>query len=99
MVDLKQVKLRFRRLKAHLDERTRRLFAAAESEANGRGGISAVSAGHRYFTPRDSARQEGTGWAGDQARGKVYASLGAVARRRSWKTRLSLWIWRNCWSL
>jgi len=44
LVDLKQVKGRFRSLKRHLDERTRRLFAAAESEAIGRGGISAVSA-------------------------------------------------------
>jgi len=44
MVDLKQVKNRFRSLQKHLDERTRRLFAAAESEAIGRGGISAVSA-------------------------------------------------------
>ena len=44
MVDLKQVKTRFRSLQKHLDERTRRLFAAAESEAIGRGGISAVSA-------------------------------------------------------
>jgi hypothetical protein len=44
MVDLKGVKRRFRSLRRHLDERTRRLFAAAESEAMGRGGISAVSA-------------------------------------------------------
>ena len=44
MVDLKQVKDRFRSLQKHLDERARRLFAAAESEAIGRGGISAVSA-------------------------------------------------------
>ena len=44
MVDLKQVKTRFRSLQKHLDERTRRLFAAAESEAIGQGGISAVSA-------------------------------------------------------
>lgn len=44
MVDLKPVKARFRSLKNHLDERTRRLFAAAESVAIGRGGISAVSA-------------------------------------------------------
>jgi len=44
MVDLKPVKARFRSLKKHLDERTRRLFAAAESAAIGRGGISAVSA-------------------------------------------------------
>jgi transposase len=43
LVDLKQVKARFRRLRKHLDERTRRLFAAAESEAMGRGGISAIS--------------------------------------------------------
>src|SRR5262252_818192 len=43
MVDLKQVKTRFRSLQKHLDERTRRLFAAAESEAIGRGGISAIS--------------------------------------------------------
>jgi len=44
MVDLKRVKTRFRSLHKHLDERTRRLFAAAESEAIGRGGISAVAA-------------------------------------------------------
>ena len=44
VVDLKQVKARSRSLKKHLDERTRRLFAATESEAIGRGGISAVSA-------------------------------------------------------
>src|SRR5215472_5542855 len=44
MVDRKQVRNRFRSLQKHLDERARRLFAAAESEAIGRGGISAVSA-------------------------------------------------------
>jgi transposase len=44
LVDLKQVKARFRRLRKHLDERARRLFAAAESEAIGGGGISAISA-------------------------------------------------------
>ena len=43
MVDLKGIQRRFRCLGRHLDERTRRLFAAAESEAIGRGGISAVS--------------------------------------------------------
>ena len=43
MVDLKHVRTLFRPLKRHLDERTRRLVAAAESEAIGRGGISAVS--------------------------------------------------------
>src|SRR3954452_20732541 len=43
MVDVKAIKLRFQRLTPHLDERTRRLFAAAESEAIGRGGISAVA--------------------------------------------------------
>jgi len=31
MVDLKPVEVRFRSLSKHLDERTRRLFAAAES--------------------------------------------------------------------
>ena len=44
MVEIKGVRRRFRSLRRHLDERTRRLFAAAESEAIGRGGISAVSA-------------------------------------------------------
>ena len=43
MVDIKQVKNRFRSLQKHLDERTRRLFAAAESEAIGYGGVSAVA--------------------------------------------------------
>jgi transposase len=42
-VQLRDIKTRFRRLTRHLDERTRRLWAATESESLGRGGISAVS--------------------------------------------------------
>jgi hypothetical protein len=37
------IRQRFQRLEKHLDERARRLFAAAEAEAFGRGGVSAVS--------------------------------------------------------
>lgn len=44
VVDLKPIKTRFLNLRNHLDERTRRLFAAAESESIGQGGISAVAA-------------------------------------------------------
>jgi hypothetical protein len=38
-----EIKLRFSQLEAWLDERTRRLWAAAESTAHGRGGISLVA--------------------------------------------------------
>ena len=38
-----EIKLRFSRLEAWLDERSRRLWAAAESAAHGRGGISLVA--------------------------------------------------------
>src|SRR6516225_8160006 len=43
MGDLAGVRTRFRSLERVLDERSRRLLAAAESRAWGRGGISAVS--------------------------------------------------------
>ena len=43
MGDLAGVRTRFRSLERVLDERSRRLLAAAESKAWGRGGISAVS--------------------------------------------------------
>jgi hypothetical protein len=56
MVDLKQIKTRFRSLQKHLDERTRRLFAAAKSEAIGRGGISAHFGRDGYFATGYSAR-------------------------------------------
>jgi DNA-binding phage protein len=42
-VDTHPVELRFRLLEAFFDERSRRLFAAAESIALGRGGITAVA--------------------------------------------------------
>lgn len=43
MVDPAPIRERFSRLSPHLDERGRRLFAAAEANANGHGGIAAVS--------------------------------------------------------
>ncbi len=43
MVDTAPIAARFKALSAVLDERTRRLLAAAESQAVGRGGISSVS--------------------------------------------------------
>src|SRR3954464_7680504 len=43
MVDAASIGERFRLLSPHLDERGRRLFAAAEAKAVGRGGIAAVS--------------------------------------------------------
>jgi hypothetical protein len=42
-VNHEDVRLRFRCLSAFLDERMRRLVAAAESEAMGYGGVSAVA--------------------------------------------------------
>ena len=43
VVDLTGIKARFEALASVLDERRRRLLAAAESQTIGRGGISAVS--------------------------------------------------------
>ena len=43
MIDKSGIKARFAALSPHLDERTRRLFAATEAQTAGRGGISAVS--------------------------------------------------------
>lgn len=43
MVDTASIRARYEALKPVLDERTRRLVAAAESQVAGRGGISAVS--------------------------------------------------------
>ena len=44
MIDRASIKARFETLAPHLDERSRRLFAASEARAAGRGGIAAVSA-------------------------------------------------------
>jgi hypothetical protein len=41
--DLARVTARYKALESFLDERTRRLLAAAESQTIGRGGISAIS--------------------------------------------------------
>src|ERR1019366_859316 len=43
MIDRASIKARFETLAPHLDERARRLFAATEARAAGRGGIAAVS--------------------------------------------------------
>lgn len=43
MIDLAAISARFQAVRGSLDERARRLVAAAESQAIGRGGISAVS--------------------------------------------------------
>ena len=43
MIDLSGIALRFKTVGGVLDERSRRLVAAAESKALGRGGVSAVS--------------------------------------------------------
>ncbi|HEY3936273.1 MAG TPA: ISAzo13 family transposase [Bryobacteraceae bacterium] len=43
VLDLAAISARYKALKGSLDERSRRLMAAAESQALGRGGISAVS--------------------------------------------------------
>ena len=43
MAEVEAIKRRFELLARHLDERTRRLLAASEAMAIGRGGASAVS--------------------------------------------------------
>ena len=43
MIDIAAIKARFEALEPVLDERARRLFAASEARAAGRGGVSAVS--------------------------------------------------------
>ena len=43
MVELDVIRARYASLSPHLDERGRRLFAASEARAAGRGGIAAVS--------------------------------------------------------
>lgn len=43
MIDRAGIKARFEMLAPHLDERARRLFAATEADAAGRGGVTAVS--------------------------------------------------------
>ena len=43
MIDIEAIRARFSQLSPHLDERGRRLFAAAEARAAGYGGIAAVS--------------------------------------------------------
>src|SRR4051794_8482735 len=43
VIDLAAISARYKAVKGSLDERARRLVAAAESQAIGRGGISAVS--------------------------------------------------------
>jgi hypothetical protein len=43
MIDRAAIKARFETLAPHLDERARRLFAATEARAAGRGGVAAVS--------------------------------------------------------
>ncbi|RUU77129.1 ISAzo13 family transposase, partial [Mesorhizobium sp. M7A.F.Ca.MR.362.00.0.0] len=43
MIDIDAIKARFDRLSPFLDERARRLFAANEALAAGRGGVTAVS--------------------------------------------------------
>ena len=43
MIDVVAIKARYDALAPHLDERARRLFAASEARAGGRGGVTAVS--------------------------------------------------------
>src|SRR5882757_7443164 len=44
MIDIVAIKARFETLAPYLDERARRLLAATEARAAGRGGVAAVSA-------------------------------------------------------
>ncbi|HEY2131863.1 MAG TPA: ISAzo13 family transposase, partial [Acetobacteraceae bacterium] len=44
MIDTASIKARFAALTPFLNERDRRLWAASEAEALGRGGVTAVSA-------------------------------------------------------
>ncbi|EQD38449.1 Transposase, Rhodopirellula-type, partial [mine drainage metagenome] len=44
MIDKETIRTRFEALSPHLNERARRLFAASEAQAAGRGGVAAVAA-------------------------------------------------------
>jgi DNA invertase Pin-like site-specific DNA recombinase len=44
VIDIEAIKSRFEALSPHLSERARRLFAASEAHAAGRGGVTAVAA-------------------------------------------------------
>jgi hypothetical protein len=47
MIDESAIRIRFKALGAGLDERARRLFAAAEARAAGGGGVRKLHVGHR----------------------------------------------------
>ena len=58
MADVAAITVRFEALKTVLDERCRRLLAAAESQAIGKGGISVVAKATRHFAACDSSRAD-----------------------------------------
>ncbi|MFL5254280.1 MAG: hypothetical protein ACJ8AI_15545 [Rhodopila sp.] len=60
MIDVDAIKTRFDMLSPILDERGRRLFAASEAQAAGRGGILAVHQAHRPCPQHDRPRLGGT---------------------------------------
>jgi hypothetical protein len=73
MIDKETIRTRFEALSPHLNERARRLFAASEAQAAGRGGVAAVAAATGV------ARSTiGRGLA--ELRGEQHASSGRIRR-------------------
>ena len=83
MIDVEALRTRYRRIAGFLDERGRRLFAANEALALGRGGVTAVSAASgiaRSTINRGIAELR----AGSNELGEVSGGAAVVARARSY---------------
>ena len=87
MIDVEALRTHYRRIAGFLDERERRLFAANEALALGRGGVTAVSAASgiaRSTINRGIAElASGSGGAAVAARARSTVSLGCGRRSKS----------------
>jgi hypothetical protein len=91
-----EIKQRFSQLEAWLDERARRLWAAAESAAHGRGGISLVARAsgvsrRAIAVGLAELRRSRTAHSGGICR---FDKRAAAGRRRCSKIRISCSIWK-----
>jgi alkylhydroperoxidase family enzyme len=63
VIDVEALRTHYRRIAGFLDERERRLFAANEALALGRGGVTAVSAASGIARQHDQSRHcRAEGW-------------------------------------
>ena len=95
MIDETAIRDRFDAMRVRLDERERRLFAAAEARSAGYGGVSAVARA-TGIAQHDRSRLEGIGGA-PIARARRFAAPAADGLRsrepipRCWKTCVAFW--------